>query len=100
MSGCGAIRESGRRRGQICGRTVRGFVAPGIGRCGLHDTAMERTRALAMLAALRETRELRACPREPEQGREHDQEPDDDEPTDSQPLFDPAGMTDPSLGEE
>lgn len=103
MKSCGAIIEArgrgGKNRGRLCGRPVVAFLLPGVGRCGYHDTVMERTRALALLDALRDARELRACPREPEQGRENEQQADDDEPTDSLADFDPGGFADPSLDE-
>lgn len=47
------------RAGEVCGRPVTAFVAPGEGRCGYHATARERTRALAARRAVREAFELR-----------------------------------------
>lgn len=57
---CPAILDSGRRRGQVCGRSVVGFLAHGHGRCAKHLTARERIRVLAVVRAERELRELRA----------------------------------------
>lgn len=65
---CDGVLQSGRRRGERCGRPIVGFCAPGAGRCGKHvDSMRERVAALAKRRAVREMYALRGCPRpEPE----------------------------------
>lgn len=61
---CPATLMTGRRRGQVCGRPVKGYIARGHGRCGDHLTTRERVRAVAVIRAERELRELRGLDRE------------------------------------
>lgn len=56
---CPVPLQHSKRRGEVCGRPVKGYIARGHGRCGLHLTNSERLRAVAIIRAERELRELR-----------------------------------------
>lgn len=69
---CPNIVEGGKRRGEVCGKPIRGYLVHGHGRCAYHLTAKERVRVLAVVRAEREMRELRmvkpseSCSEQPE----------------------------------
>lgn len=97
---CLAIRAAGKSRGVACGRRAVGFVAPGHGRCGYHLTERERLRTLAVIRAIREMQELRACPRMPEGGPDDEQDPESEPGADSEAHFDPIDFAGARLDEE
>lgn len=97
---CGAVLEGGKNRGRVCGRDVRGFLAPGMGRCAYHLTDVERVRVRAIMHALRDQWSILDLARDPEDRKQHHEQPEGDEPTDSQIDFDPSGFVDPALDEE
>lgn len=59
MSECLALMRTGLRKGQICGRAVRGYIRAGVGRCDYHLTVHERTRVRAVEDAVRDMYALR-----------------------------------------
>ncbi len=91
---CTALIYYGKQAGRLCGRDVRGFVAPGHGRCGQHLNDQERMRVRAVLDAERELRALRGLPPEPEERHEDDQQPRRDEQPNGPAHFEwPEGWT-------
>lgn len=96
MTACPSLVMNSKRRGEVCGRPIRGFVAKGEGRCAYHLTERERLRLVAIRRAEREMRELRAL--EPEQ-RQDEPEPGGDEQPESGVRFDPERFASAELDE-
>jgi hypothetical protein len=97
---CPAILGGRKRRGEVCGRAVIGFLAHGHGRCSYHLTERERIRVRAVIRTEREMRELRALVGRPapEQCEEQDEAECDEGPVPSAEL-DPERFAGAALDE-
>lgn len=84
---CGAVLEGGKNRGKVCGRPVRGFLVPGMGRCAYHLTDVERARVRSIAEALRDSWNLAGLTRPPEEWVQNAHDFQGDQRTDAPAEF-------------